>query len=410
MKNRVVRILSVLGVALCLVVLLYVPNYMEMYYTADHPYYNPSTGEIIVVQIECPAEQEQAKIAEMNAKYAAMGYTVAIDPALYTEAWVAAGPGGNDYDKLREIAEARGVIPSGAKTAAEATATESQKQEEPVAEQPQTEETQPEEVKEETKVETQPEKEYSHGVYDEINKDALDAFDHFLYDGIADSCYIQVKNSAENKTMPAWEIERTATGKENGEIQFVDDNGNIVYSVIFPQVETDEDIELGIDIAAEDNIMVVSPVSQKNSFTDLGYTLWIKVPMGKDEKYAEFNLYTKSSKAGKDYEEFMKATADENGNVILPINILQNYYISKDLLVKTEEAKEVAEESVEESVSEPVEEVEPVKEEVKAPVEAMPVEKQVESAANDNLKWVICGIIACAGIVAGILIYKKKSK
>ena len=361
-------------------------------------------------------EEYDAEKQRITSKEAAKGYTVVFPDTFYAEAdtysWT---HGVTTFEAIRIFAQERGYIAAGNSSQPETSSQDSQEAvNQEAAETKQEVQTEPEQpVANENTVET---KNYSHGIYEDINDSALEAFNYFLEDGEKNSCYIQIDVNASNKVMPAGYISRTESSHENGEVQFVDENGKIVYSYLFAQVTAEEDLDLSVDITEENGVIKVSPKTQKMSFTDLGYPVCVKVNC--DYNPAEkFYIYTKSNKAGESYIEYMETEANENGENELKIEVIQDYYISREPLVEkkdsptSEEQIEISNENKEiEDIEAPVESnafdnAEP------APITDNSENKDLGDSATGNIyAYVLTGVgfLVLCGVIM-FLVYKKKN-
>ncbi len=283
--------------------------------------------------------------------------------------------------------------------------TSTKSTEAPVAEQP----AQEAETKPEAKAEEKPK--YEHGIYDGITEDALNAFDYFTADGVADSCYIQIKENAELRTMPGSHISKTAANSEYGEVQFVNENEEVVYKFVFPQVKADADfsMELTPTIEDVDEGIKVDFKDEKLYNMDLGFEVDFFFQTGKPG--TKYYVYTSEADG---LHEYNTITTDADGFARLPYTMVQDYTFSEtDLVAAAEEAKakaqaeaeakrleEEAKKAAEEQANAPAEE--PVVNE--EPVEPIVIEDK------SNAPYVLVGVIAVALIGIGVIIVRKFRK
>lgn len=427
MKLKITKIISSLAMLMCIAALIYMPQRMETWIDTDIPFYNPSTGDVITVEVAASEADYEAEHARIAAAMAAKGYTQELGYDYDKERQATAKAietGESEQEALIDIYKNQGDIPDNAHMSNEAKATEDQAKDNIPNSEHKDGNVNNNNNAEGNTVETEEntteddnsaaDKLIEHGVYDSINNEALEAFEYFLSDGVNNSCYIQVKNSSENKEFPAACISRTSSAHENGEVQFVDDNKNVVYSYVFPQVEANDDLDLSVSIEDIDNVVKVSPVVQPLSYTDLGYSLSLKI-YGITNSHNNYYVYTKSNKAGENYIKYMASIADKDGTAEIKLTTLQDYYISTTPLIQENNSAESVEESSENNEEqEIIEEKETEKEIVrsdtndKTVVDNNPVEESVSTNTSNYVMWLVIGMAVVICTIIGVIIWKKK--
>ncbi len=426
MKLKVTKIMSSLAMLMCVAALIYMPQKMETWISRDIPFYNPTTGDVMRVEVSASEANYEAEHARIASAMADMGYTQELEynHDMKQDAMAkAVETGESEQDILVDMYKNKGDIPDDAHVSEEASATEDQAKSDipnseskdngtgnsSVASTSASTENSNQEINDTDKA-----KEIVHGVYDSIDEESLKAFEYFLTDGVNNSCYIQVKNNSQNKEFPAAYISRTSSAHENGEVQFVDDNKDVIYSYIFPQVEAKDDLDLSVLIENIDGVVKVSPAVQPLSYTDLGYSLSLKV-YGITNSHNDYYIYTKSNKAGENYIEYMESIADKDGAAEIKLTTLQDYYISTTPLVQESNSAESVEESSENNEEqEIIEEKETEKEIVRSDandkivVDNNPVEESVSTNTSNYVMWLVIGMAVVICAIIGVIIWKKK--
>lgn len=262
------------------------------------------------------------------------------------------------------------------------------------------------EIKPEAKAEEKPK--YEHGIYDGITEEALNAFDYFTADGVADSCYIQVKENAEQRTMPGSNISKTAANSEYGEVQFVNENEKVVYKFVFPQVKADADfsMELAPTIENVDEGIKVDFKDEKLYNMDLGFEVDFFFQTGKPN--TKFFVYTSEADG---LHEYSIITTDTDGFAGLTYTMVQEYTFSEtDLIAAAEEAKakeqaeaeakRLEEEAKKAAEEEQIRQMESVAEQE---TEVTEVTEQDATEKKNDMAPVLIGL--CVAVIIGVVIF-----
>ena len=261
--------------------------------------------------------------------------------------------------------------------------------------------------KAEPKNEPEKKKEISHGLYDDISDKAESALTELLSDGVDDSCYVQIKADAEDRTISASVASKTASNKENGKIEFYnkgenDDYSEFSYSVTFPQIEVKDDVDLAATYAALDtskyeNVYQFAFITEQTLPSEVEITLNVSGTSG--DKY-----YLLRGKDDNDYNTFATADCDDKGYITFKTNQLDNIIVSKSDIVSIREAEKKAEQEAIEK------EVKPEEALTAASTESSTEQIDEINAENSKVSavmLVIAGIVAIILIVAGVMIYRK---
>ncbi len=259
---------------------------------------------------------------------------------------------------------------------------------------------------------------YKHGLYDNINTDAIKAFEYFTQDGTAESCYITIDINAEQRTMPGTAISLTKANREYGEVQFVDADGNIQYKFVFPEVSTDADftMELTPEITENEVGINVDFKDEKLYNTDLGFEVDFFFQTGKPST----KLYVYTSEAG-DYYEYNVITTNEEGFARLPYTVVQDYTFSEvDLKAAAEEAKakeqaeaeakrlEEEQKAVEEAAIQEATVEEPVSQETIIEDEAR--DEISNEKGGNTLIYILCAGVGLVVILGAFAFFRKWSR
>ena len=261
--------------------------------------------------------------------------------------------------------------------------------------------------KAEPKNEPEKKKEISHGLYDDISDKAESALTELLSDGVDDSCYVQIKADAEDRTISASVASKTASNKENGKIEFYnkgenDDYSEFSYSVTFPQIEVKDDVDLAATYAALDtskyeNVYQFAFITEQTLPSEVEITLNVSGTSG--DKY-----YLLRGKDDSDYNTFATADCDDKGYITFKTNQLDNIIVSQTDIVSIREAEKKAEQEAIEK------EVKPEEALTAASTESSTEQIDEINAENSKVSavmLVIAGIVAIILIVAGVMIYRK---
>lgn len=260
--------------------------------------------------------------------------------------------------------------------------------------------------KEDTKAaEKKAKAEASHGPYDGITDEAKEAFVGFTSDGVENSCYINVNKDAENLVMPKDTVAYTKANREDGSVNLVDSNGELVVGFTFPQTEIAEDVDLKCDITVNDGVYDLA--FEKES--DPGSNVIVKLPLS--ERNTTYHVYDAEGKS------LIDVTTDDDGYAEFAVMTLNKYQITTgdyvDEAVPISEA-EVEEETEETPVTEELTEEtsqETVEEEAAATETAMPEVAETPAAGQTSLLSyvpIILAVVIAAIAAACFFIFKKK--
>jgi len=84
--------------------------------------------------------------------------------------------------------------------------------------------------------------------YNELNEDAQKALMYFTADEEMDNAYLNIKSMAEDKTISGKHLNYTGENKEKGKINFVSEDGNVVYSYDFGEYTMDAETEVDLSL------------------------------------------------------------------------------------------------------------------------------------------------------------------
>ena len=263
------------------------------------------------------------------------------------------------------------------------------------------------EVKNETqpKSETKPVKVYAHD-FDAITDEARDNFIHFSEDGTPESMYLNIAAESAMNDITGRELNATKTGNEIGTVNYVDGSGNVLYSWVFENWQSDDDFYLDLSAYLEpyasEELVAAYSLSLQDVTLPEGNTVKLKV----QSPYADgivVNIYSDEAGQLKDAGNTLTVT---DGYITFEFKdaIVSPILSPETLVVKTEEkADEVSKDSV-------VAEAAPTEEVVEAVIET---ESETALASNpetaqNNTKYII-GII-CAVLVAAVGIFFVNNK
>lgn len=179
----------------------------------------------------------------------------------------------------------------------------------------------PEAKQETASPENEKKAEISHGIYPGLTDTALDAFTALTMNDIKDDCYINVSDSALDKTMPGNVIAYTKAGEEDGTIQFVNDNKELVYSVRFPQVAPPEGSSIDLSMTQETDGNNIHLHFAHPS--DEGFSMILRFQTGMPNQ--DFYIFDETGK------ELQAAHSDNRGYAAMQVTAL------KDMTVTTNE-------------------------------------------------------------------------
>lgn len=253
------------------------------------------------------------------------------------------------------------------------------------------------------------EKEISHGIFDDISDEAEKAFAELLSDGVDESCYIQVKADAEDRTISVETVSKTLSQKEDGRVEFYnkgenEDYSEFSYSVTFPQIEVDEDIDLAatyalLDTSKYEDVYQLAFVTEQSLSSEVEITLNVNGSEG--EKY-----YLLRGNDDSDYNNFTTAECDENGYISFTTNKLDNIIVTTTDIVSMRQAEEEAlakaEQEALEKEQETTADTDASTAEISSDASDTQMESENETNTNNILTYILTGFAILAFIVAFI--------
>lgn len=250
--------------------------------------------------------------------------------------------------------------------------------------------------------------EASHGPYDGITDEAKEAFVGFTSDGVENSCYINVNKDAENLVMPKDTVAYTKANRENGSVNLVDSNGELVAGFTFPQTEIAEDVDLKCDITVGDGVYDLAFEKESNP----GSNVIVKLPLS--ERNTIYHVYDAEGKS------LIDVTTDDDGYAEFAVTALNKYqittgdYVDEAVPISETEVEEETEGTEETPVTEELTEEatqETVEEEAAATETAMPEVAETPAAGQTSLLTyvpIILAVVIAAIAAACFFIFKKK--
>lgn len=197
----------------------------------------------------------------------------------------------------------------------------------------------------------------------------------------------------------------TKANREDGSVNLVDSNGELVVGFTFPQTEVAEDVDLKCDITVGDGVYDLAFEKESNP----GSNVIVKLPLS--ERNTTYHVYDAEGKA------LIDVTTDDDGYAEFAVMTLNKYQITTGDYV--DEAVPISETEVEEETEEtPVTEElteeatqETVEEEAAATETAMPEVAESPAASQTSLLSyvpVILAVVIAAIAAACFFIFKKK--
>ncbi len=269
-----------------------------------------------------------------------------------------------------------------------------------------TTETQKEVQKTESQPQTKPVKVYAHD-FDAITDEAKDNFIHFSEDGTPDSMYLNIRAESAMNTITGRELNATTSGNETGVVNYVDSEGNVLYSWVFENWKSDDDFYLDLSAYLEPYASEELVAAYKLSLQDVtlpeGNTVKLKV----QSPYADGTVVNIFTEEAGELKETGKTLTVADGCITFEFtDAISTPVMSPETLI--EKSAESADEA---STETSVEEV--AKDAVVA--EAAPAEAVLDTAiasnpetAQNNTKYII-GII-CAVLVVAVGIFAVNNK
>ena len=250
---------------------------------------------------------------------------------------------------------------------------------------------------------------YSHD-FETITEEARENFVYFSKDGVADSMYLNINSDSIENTLTGTELNATRINKETGVVNYVDVEGNTLFSWVVETWESEDsytlDLTAKLDVYEAEGVNNTYKLSLMDATLPEGNSikLKVKVPYDNDQVVKSFTLdengnYVKG-----------KSWIVENAYIVIPYEgEITSYILSTDDLtelniLEAEEAATVA------SSEEVIEEVAEMAEEIPAEVEEPVVEEaaRAEITTPNYTVPIIIGCIVVLTAAVGIVIYRNK--
>ena len=262
---------------------------------------------------------------------------------------------------------------------------------------------------EQNEVNTQGKKIYTHD-FSSISDEARENFVYFSKDGVADSMYLNINSDSIENTLTGTELNTTRINKETGVVNYVNNDGDTLFSWIVETWESEDsftlDLTAKLDSYEAEGVNNAYKLSLMDTTLPEGDTIKLKVrvPYDNDEVV---KLFTQDENGNyvKGYSWIV-----EDGYITIPYEgEITSYILSIDDLtelniVEVEEAASVA--SSEEVIEEPTKMAEEIPAEVEEPVVEEAVEAEI-TTPNYTVP-IIIGCIVVLAAVAGFVIYRKR--
>ena len=262
----------------------------------------------------------------------------------------------------------------------------------------------------EPKTETKPVKVYEHD-FDAITDEAKDNFIHFSEDGTSDSMYLNIRAESAMNDITGKELNATKTGNEIGTVNYVDGSGNVLYSWIFENWQSDDDFYLNLSayLSAYTSKELVTAYSLSLQDVTLpeGNTVKLKV----QSPYADgtvVNIYSDEAGQLKDTGNTLTVTDgyitfEFKDAIVSPVLSSENLVPVNTSEVKEDVSKDavVAEAAPAEAVNEAV---------LEAETSDSSLSSNTETVQNNNIKYIIGIICAVLAAAAGVFVVNNKRK
>ncbi len=270
---------------------------------------------------------------------------------------------------------------------------------------PSTSNTEKSESKTEPKTETKPVKVYEHD-FDAITDEAKDNFIHFSEDGTPDSMYLNIRAESAMNTITGRELNATTSGNEIGTVNYVDGEGNVLYSWVFENWKSDEDFYLDLSAYLEpyasEELVAAYRLSLQDMTLPEGNTVVLKV----QSPYADgtvVNIFTDES--GELVETGKTLTVSDGYITFEFTDAIPTPVMSPETLI------EKSAESVDEATTETsVEEVADTNEAETEAVEQTTTEAETKTGSDNYAVLVLIGLLAIVAAIIGFVLYNKKHK
>ena len=258
------------------------------------------------------------------------------------------------------------------------------------------------------KPETKPAKVYAHD-FDTITDEARDNFIHFSEDGTPESMYLNIAAESAMNDITGRELNATKTGNEIGTVNYVDGSGNVLYSWIFENWQSDDDFYLNLSayLSAYTSKELVTAYSLSLQDVTLpeGNTVVLKV----QSPYADGTVVNIFTEETGELKETGKTLTVADGCITFEFtDAISTPVMSPETLiaVNTSEEKEDLSKDAVAAEAAPAEAVNEAVLEVETPDPAL--SSNAETVQNNNTKYII-GII-CAVLVVAVGVFAVNNK
>jgi hypothetical protein len=254
---------------------------------------------------------------------------------------------------------------------------------------------------------TAPAKVWSHD-FDAITDEAKESFAHFSKDGVEDSMYLNIAMESAMNTIEGSRLNATHAGNETGIINYVDGDGNILFSWIFEDWRSD--MEYALDLSAflepcdSEDLKAAYKLKLQDITLPTEYEDVVKLKIA--SPYAdgtEVMLFTES--AGEYLSKNETLTVEDGFITITFTEAIESLILSPENILKLIEEEPIAE-SVEEASTPVIEE--PVEEAQETVEEPVTEEAAVVAEKPNYTLYIIIGICAVAVFTVGAVAVAKK--
>ena len=262
----------------------------------------------------------------------------------------------------------------------------------------------------EPKTETKPVKVYEHD-FDAITDEAKDNFIHFSEDGTSDSMYLNIRAESAMNDITGKELNATKTGNEIGTVNYVDGSGNVLYSWIFENWQSDDDFYLNLSayLSAYTSKELVTAYSLSLQDVTLpeGNTVVLKV----QSPYADGTVVNIFTEETGELKETGKTLTVADGYITFEFtDVIATPIMSPETLapVSTSEVKEDVSKDAVAAEAAPAEAVNEAVLEAETPDPAL--SSKTETVQNNNTKYIIGIICAVLVVAAGVFAVNNKKR
>lgn len=242
--------------------------------------------------------------------------------------------------------------------------------------------------------------------FNTITDEARLNFVKFTSDGKDNSCYLNIKDTSSDNMISGKELNATATGKEDGIINFVSENGNVTYSYTFSNWTSEEEEQIDLTatfVKQEESKYPDTYTLSFNQANTITNNVIFKIQTG----ISSNTVYIYKGNNGT-YKEISKEETDGNGYLTVTTDSLTEYTISLTDIgaeIEAEQAQLEAEKKAEEEKKIEAEKVTVSSEVVKEVHNTISdnVAKTEVKNENRNMKKILSLMIAVA--VTGIFTF-----